>query len=105
MSTRDISWEGKGDRCVGLNLRPSCADLLEIWKPQPPGILRKTGNPETGLSRPVSGLLFTSTLRPWIPRQRIYTVQKLNIMNVTPDSRKNVECIRQGYKNLYLSKI
>ena len=32
---------GKGGRCVRLtNLPPSCADFLEIWKPQPPGTLR-----------------------------------------------------------------
>ena len=31
---------GKGGRCVGLaTLPPSCADCLEIWEPQPPGIL------------------------------------------------------------------
>jgi len=39
MSTRNVSW-GKGGRCVGLtNLPPSCADFLEIWEPQSPGIL------------------------------------------------------------------
>jgi hypothetical protein len=32
---------GKGGRCVGLaNLPPSRDDCLEIWKPQPSGILR-----------------------------------------------------------------
>jgi hypothetical protein len=31
---------GKGGRCVGLTtLLLSCADCLEIWDPQPPGIL------------------------------------------------------------------
>ena len=31
---------GEGGRCVGLtNLPHSCADCLEIWKPQPPGTL------------------------------------------------------------------
>jgi len=41
MSTRNISWGGKGDRCVGLTtLPPSCAECLEIWEPQPPGTLR-----------------------------------------------------------------
>ena len=41
MSTRNISWKGKGGRCVGLTtLPPSCAECLEIWKPQPPGTLR-----------------------------------------------------------------
>jgi hypothetical protein len=28
----------KGGRCVGLTLPPSCADCLEIWEPQPPGL-------------------------------------------------------------------
>jgi len=32
---------GKGGRCVGLTILPSLfADCLEIWEPQPPGILR-----------------------------------------------------------------
>ena len=31
MSTRHISWGGKGSRCIGLTtLPPSCADCLEI---------------------------------------------------------------------------
>ena len=33
--------QGKGGRCLGLTTLPlSCADCLEIWEPQPPGILR-----------------------------------------------------------------
>ena len=41
MSTRNISWGGKGGRCVGLTtLPPSYADCLEIWEPQPSGTLR-----------------------------------------------------------------
>ena len=41
MSTGNISWGGKGGRCVGLTtLPPSCADCLEIWEPQLPGTLR-----------------------------------------------------------------
>jgi len=32
---------GKSGQCVGLTtLPPSCADCLEIWKPQPSGTLR-----------------------------------------------------------------
>jgi len=32
---------GKFGRCVGLTtLPPSCADCVEIWKPQLPGTLR-----------------------------------------------------------------
>jgi len=41
MSTRNISWGGKGGWCVGLTTLPSsCADCLEIWEPQPSGTLR-----------------------------------------------------------------
>jgi hypothetical protein len=41
MSTRNISWGGEGGWCMGLTtLPPYCADCLEIWEPQPPGILR-----------------------------------------------------------------
>ena len=41
MSTRNISWGGECDRCVGLTTLPlSRADCLEIWWPQPPGTLR-----------------------------------------------------------------
>jgi len=41
MSTRDISWRGKGGRCVELTtLPPTGAECLEIWEPQPPGTLR-----------------------------------------------------------------
>jgi len=39
MSTRNISW-GEGGQCIWLTTLPfSCADCLEIWKPQPPGTL------------------------------------------------------------------
>ena len=38
MSTRNISYGGKGGRRVGLTiLPPSCADCLEILEPQTPG--------------------------------------------------------------------
>ena len=41
MNNRNISWRGKGGRCVGLTtLPPSCADCLEILEPQPPGSFR-----------------------------------------------------------------
>jgi hypothetical protein len=41
MSTRNISWGGKGGRCIELTtLSPSCADCLEMWEPQPPETLR-----------------------------------------------------------------
>jgi len=44
---REYFLEGKGGRCVGLTLSPSCADCLEMWEPQPPGTLRD----RPGLSR------------------------------------------------------
>ena len=40
MSTRNVSWGGKGGQCVELTLPPLCADCLEIREPQPPGTLR-----------------------------------------------------------------
>jgi len=44
MSTRNIFFGGggvKGGLYVGLTTLPhSCADCLEIWEPQSPGILR-----------------------------------------------------------------
>jgi hypothetical protein len=41
LSTRNISWEGRGSRCIGLTtLPPSFANCHEIWEPQPPGTLR-----------------------------------------------------------------
>ena len=41
MRTSNISWQGKGERCVGLTtLLPSCANCLKIWEPQPPETLR-----------------------------------------------------------------
>jgi len=37
---------GKGGRSVGLTtLPPSCADCLEIWKPQPSGTIRVCPGP------------------------------------------------------------
>jgi len=33
MSTRNISCEGKGGRCVRQTIPTSCADCLEIWNP------------------------------------------------------------------------
>jgi len=52
MSTRNISWRGKGAQCVQLTiLPPSCADCLEIWEPQ------NSWNPQ-GLFRPVMGWLY-----------------------------------------------
>jgi hypothetical protein len=40
MITKNISWEGKEGRGVGLTTLPaSCADCHEIREPQPPGTL------------------------------------------------------------------
>ena len=34
--TTNISWGGKGGRCIGLKiLPPSCTDCFEIWESQP----------------------------------------------------------------------
>jgi len=58
MSTRNISWEGKGGRCVVLTtLPPSCADCLEMWEPQCPGTLRAF----SGLYRDCFTFIFTFT--------------------------------------------
>jgi hypothetical protein len=41
LSTRNISWGGKGDKCTGLTtLPPSCVDWLNSWEPQQPGTFR-----------------------------------------------------------------
>jgi len=40
MSTRNISWESKGGRCVGLTTLPLlCAYCHSIWQPKPLGAL------------------------------------------------------------------
>jgi hypothetical protein len=57
MSTRNISWGGKGGWCVGLTLPPSCTDCHEIWELQPPGTLWAC----SGLYRDC----FTSTFYPF----------------------------------------
>jgi hypothetical protein len=52
MRTRNLSWGGKGGRCVGLTtLPPSCADCLQI-------LGASTSWISTGLSRPVMGLFY-----------------------------------------------
>jgi len=41
MSTRNISWGGKGGQCIRLTtLPPSCVNCLEICGPQLPGTFR-----------------------------------------------------------------
>ena len=58
ISTRNISWGGKGGQCFGLTtLPPSCADFHEIWELQPPGTLRACPD----LYRDCSTLTFTCT--------------------------------------------
>ena len=51
MSTRNISWRGgKSGRCVRLTaLSPLCTECLEIWEPQPRGVLRTCNRPAQGL--------------------------------------------------------
>jgi len=63
MSTRNISWGGKGGRCIGLTtLIPSCVDCPEI-------LGSSTSWNTQGLSRPVMGLLQLSPPSPhWVGR-------------------------------------
>jgi hypothetical protein len=65
MSTRNISWGGKGGRCLGLTtLPPSCTDCLEIWEPQPHGTFRAY----SGLYREFFTFFSTAQQPPWGPR-------------------------------------
>jgi hypothetical protein len=60
MSTRDISWGGKGGGWVGLTtLPPSSADCLEIL------VASTSWNPQD-LSRPVMELLYLGFLNRYI---------------------------------------
>jgi len=48
---QEYSLGSRGGSCIGLtSLKPSCANCLEIWEPQPPGALR----PCTGIVLPFS---------------------------------------------------
>jgi hypothetical protein len=59
MSTRNISWEGKGGWCVRLRtLPPLCADCLEI-------LGASTSQSPKGLSRPVMGLFYLTFFEKW----------------------------------------
>jgi len=41
LSTRNVSWESKGGRCIRQTTLPRLwADCLAVWEPQPPGTLR-----------------------------------------------------------------
>ena len=51
MSTKNITWWGKGGRCVGLTTLPPCADCLQILG------VPTSWNPK-GLSRPVMRQLY-----------------------------------------------
>jgi hypothetical protein len=62
MSTRNISWGGKGGRCVGLTTLPTYVNSLEILGGS------TSWNPE-GLSRPVMELFIT-----------VYTCDQVNKM-------------------------
>jgi len=57
ISTRNVSWKGKGVRFVRLKtLSPSRAERHEIWEPQSPGTLTAS----TGLYR--DGLPFSTII-------------------------------------------
>jgi hypothetical protein len=61
MGSRNIFWGSKGGRCVRLTtLPPSCADYLEIRKPQSPGTLR-TYQACTRMDLPFSHILIFFT--------------------------------------------
>jgi len=46
MITKNIPWEGKGHRCLGLkNLPPSYAEYCEIWEHQSSGNFRASSDP------------------------------------------------------------
>jgi len=81
MITRNISWGGKGGRCVGLTTLPLAGtDCLEVWEPQTPGILG-------GFSRPVMRFLYLL----WLQYVWFIVVQHLNLENAP----------RVPYKNLF----
>ena len=65
MAQKSTPWVGgeEGGRCVGLASVPnSCAECLQIWEPQPSGILRAC---------PGLALVFTSV---YINYQPIYSI-------------------------------
>jgi len=66
MSTRNISWGGKGGLSVGLTaLTPSCASCLEIREPHPPGTVEAC--PRIALYLPhenISSYTFLETVSP-----------------------------------------
>jgi hypothetical protein len=54
MSTKNISWGGKGGQYIGVTtLPPSCSNCLEIWEP-PPKLLELSGpiQASTGIALP-----------------------------------------------------
>jgi hypothetical protein len=62
LSTRNVSWGSKAGRYVGLTtLPPSCAECLEIWKPQTNATIRVS-------NRPVQGLLYLCLTRYFNPK-------------------------------------
>ena len=63
LSTRNISWGGKGGRCLELiTWPPSCADCLETWEPQTPGTLRVC----SGLSWDCFTFTFSRIIRSYL---------------------------------------
>jgi len=90
MSTKNISWGGKGCRFVGLTtLRPSCANCLEIWEPQPPGTLRACPGH-------VMGLVFTPVYT-YIILPYSYVTHFLLVPNLPEHDR----CVRSAVSVLW----
>jgi len=80
MSTRNISWGGRGGQCVGLTTLPfSYADSLKIWEPQPPGTLR----PSPGLQWDCFAF-YTFHVSIWLLKhctEGVFKMRKINSEN------------------------
>ena len=71
---------GKGGRCVRLTTLPtSCADCLEIWDPQPPGIFRACPGQNTDC--------FTFTVLNYTQRGMLLVAQLVETLRYKPEGR------------------
>ena len=75
MSTRNISWGGKGGRCLGLTtLPPSCAECHEIWEPY------TSWNPQAG-----TGIVLPLYLRTHMQQTKKCLVTVYTTINLLSD--------------------
>ena len=65
MSSRNISWGGKGGWCLGLTLPPR-AYCLEIWEPQLLGTIRACNRSPQGLITPCNRVILEKLIVPLI---------------------------------------